>query len=142
MIEYTTNQKGLITEMQVMLFFIQQGYNVSQPLNSDSKYDCILDVNNRLYKIQIKTAHKAPRTADAIEIKCRSVTMTQNHRKECKYTPEEIDFFATVWEQKVYLIPVEQCSAAKTLHLIDSSKRQCNWSYLNDYRAEEVLKTL
>lgn len=43
--QYTTNQKGLITEMQVMLRFIEMGYNVSQPLNADSKYDCILDVN-------------------------------------------------------------------------------------------------
>ena len=44
--EYTTNQKGLITEMEVALKLIKMGYQVSQPLNADSKYDFIVDVNN------------------------------------------------------------------------------------------------
>ena len=141
MIEYTTNQKGLITEMKVMLFFIEQGYNVSQPLNADSKYDCIVDVNGNLYRVQVKTSHPAPKTKDAIEFKCCSTTTTQNHRKASGYTANDIEFFATVWENKVYLIPVEECSSSKVLHLSDETQR-ANWSYLKNYQAEEVLKTL
>lgn len=139
--EYTTNQKGLITEMRVMLYFIEQGYNVSQPLNADSKYDCIVDINNKLYRIQVKTAHKSSKTKDAIEIKCFSTTTTQNHRKQSGYTKNDIEYFATVWEGEVYLIPITECSSSKTLHLIDDIQR-CNWSYLKDYKASEVLKTL
>lgn len=141
MIEYTTNQKGLITEMKVMLFLVEQGYNVSQPLNADSKYDCILDVNNKLYRIQIKTAHPAPRTANAIEFKCRSTTTTQNHCKQSGYTSNDIEYFATVWENEIYLIPVNECSSSKTLHLSDEIQKS-NWSYLKNYKATEVLKTL
>ena len=141
MIEYTTNQKGLITEMRVMLFLVEQGYSVSQPLNADSKYDCILDVNGKLYRIQVKTAHISSSTKDAIEIKCRSTTTTQNHRKQSGYTSDDIEYFATVWDNEVYLIPVNECSSSKTLHLSDAVKRS-NWSYLKDYRATEVLKAL
>ena len=127
--------------MQVMLRFIEMGYNVSQPLNADSKYDCILDVNGQLLKIQIKTAHKHPKTKDSIEIKCRSITMTQNHRKQSNYTVSDIDYFATFWENELYLIPVNECSNEKTLHLTKESIRQ-GWSYLEDYKAEEVLNVL
>ena len=139
--EYTTNQKGLITEISVMLKFIQLGYNVSQPLNSDSKYDCIVDINGKLLKIQIKTAHLHPSTKNSIEIKCRSTTTTQNHIKTGKYTSKDIDYFATIWENELYLIPVEECSASKTLHLIRENGRN-NYSYLEDYKAQEVLNTL
>lgn len=139
--EYTTNQKGLITEMQVMLRLVEMGYDVSQPLNTDSKYDCILDVNGLLLKIQIKTAHYHPTTKDSIEIKCRSTTTTQNHRKQSVYTSKEIDYFATFWENELYLIPVGECSAEKTLHLHKDTIRK-NWSYLEDYKAQEVLNML
>jgi len=139
--EYTTNQKGLITEMEVMLYFIKLGYNVSQPLNVESKYDCIIDINNKLYKIQIKTAHLYTRAKNAIEIKCRSVTTTQNHRKEEGYTSNDIDFFATAWENEVYLIPVSECASTKVLHL-DKSTIRTNCSYLEDYKAKEMLEQL
>jgi hypothetical protein len=138
---YTTNQKGLITEMRVMLRLVEMGYDVSQPLNADSKYDCILDANGKLYKIQTKTAHKHPSTQNSIEIKCRSITTTQNHVKQKGYTSEDIDYFATFWENELYLIPVNECSSTKTLHL-DKKVIRNNWSYLEDYKAQEVLNTL
>ena len=138
---YTTNQKGLITEMQVMLRLVEMGYDVSQPLNADSKYDCILDVNGKLYKIQIKTAHMHPTTQNSIEIKCCSTTTTQNHRKQSGYTSKDIDYFATFWENELYLIPVNECSSAKTLHLDKKTVRN-NWSYLEDYKVKEVLNIL
>ena len=124
-----------------MLYLIELGYNVSQPLNSDSKYDCIVDVNNKLYRIQIKTSHPSTTTKDSIEFKCRSTTTTQNHRKQSGYTSEDIEFFATVWNNEVYLIPVNECSLAKTLHLSKTTVRS-NWSYLEDYKAKEVLQKL
>lgn len=139
--EYTTNQKGLITEMRVMLYFIELGYNVSQPLNADSRYDCIIDVNNKLLKIQIKTAHLAPKTENAIEIKCRSVTTTQNLYKEKTYNENEIDYFATYWDNEVYLIPTVECSNQKILHLNDE-KLKANQCLLYDYKAKEILKAL
>lgn len=141
--EYTTNQKGLISEMGVMLAFIKLGYNVSQPLNADSRYDCILDKEGKLYKIQIKTSHLSTTAKNSIEFKCRSVTTTQNQYKENRYTVDDIDYFATIWQDKVYLVPVQECSAKKTLHL--EAKPQCpnkTWAYAEDYELSEVIKNL
>ena len=139
--EYTTNQKGLITEMEVMLYFVKLGYAVSQPLNQDSRYDCILDVNGKLYKIQIKTSHLSAKTQNSIEFKTRSITTTVGHYKESTYNSDEIDYFATVWDNQVYLVPATQCSSSKTLHLSKETQRS-NWSYAEDYLAKEVLKNL
>lgn len=67
--------------------------------------------------------------------------MTQNHRRQSNYTVNDIDYFATFWENELYLIPVNECSNEKTLHLTKESIRQ-GWSYLEDYKAEEVLNVL
>jgi len=138
--QYTTNQKGLITELEVALYFIKLGYNVSQPLNVDSKYDFILDTGNKLLKIQVKTSHIPPNRDDVIMFKCRSVT-GRNTVKHTLYNKKEIDYFATFWDNKVYLVPVEECSSEKTLRLNKKIIRS-NWNYAEDYLAEEVLKTL
>lgn len=141
--EYTTNQKGLISELEVMLTFIKLGCNVSQPLNADSRYDCIIDKNGRLYKIQIKTAHLSTRTKNSIEFKCRSITTSNNEHKETRYSNNEVDFFATVWEGQVYLVPIEHCSSSKTLHLDEKPiKPNQSFSYAQDYILSEVIQTL
>ena len=44
---------------------------------------------------------------------CYSVANGKKH----KYTKQDIDYFATIWNDKVYLIPVEECSLEKTLWL-------------------------
>lgn len=137
--EYTTNQKGLITEMEVALYFIKLGYNVSQPLNIDSRYDFILDTGKNLLKIQVKTSHK-DKEKNSISFKCKSVT-GRGEVKHSSYSKQDIDYFATSWENKVYLIPVEECSTQKTLRL-DKNIIRSNWNYAEDYLAEEVLKIL
>ena len=138
--EYTTNQKGLITEMEVALKLIKMGYQVSQPLNPDSRYDFIVDVNNRLLRIQVKTAHLSPKTKNAIQFKCRSIT-GHGITKTSLYSDTDIDYFATYWNDEVYLVPVNECSAEKTLRLSKDNYR-VNSSYAEDYIASEVLQTL
>ena len=138
--EYTTNQKGLITEMEVALYFIKLGYNVSQPLNLDSKYDFILDTGKQLLRIQVKTAHNPVDRKDVIIFKCKSVT-GRGQIKHNSYDKNDIDYFATFWQGQVYLIPVEECSTEKTLRLNKNILRS-NWNYAEDYLATEVLKVL
>lgn len=139
--EYTTNQKGLITELEVALYFIKLGYSVSQPLNVDSKYDLIIDTNQHLLRVQIKTSHLD--SPNKIVFNCRSITgRKENGELKTKYySANEIDYFATMWEHQCYLIPVNECSARKALHLSKDVLRS-NYSYAEDYKAEEVLKKL
>ena len=132
-----TNFKGCITEMKVMTHFLELGYAVSQPLLQNSKYDCILDVNGKLYKIQIKTARQ---DTSSFKFNCKSVTTTGTKSITTKYSKEEIDFFATEWLGKYYLVPVEECSVEKRLWLIKPSNNKS--SFAEDYIMEERLKKL
>ena len=136
--ELTTQQKGITTEMYVAAYLLSLGYNVSQPLCQDSKYDLIIDVNNHLYRLQVKTARETGN--NSISFNCRSTTKNSKTNKSRSYGVDEIDYFATYWNNQVYLVPVGECSSEKRLHL--DKPKQSNWSYIEDFSAKEVLKKL
>lgn len=134
----TTQQKGITTEMYVAAYLLSLGYNVSQPLCQDSRYDLIVDVNHKLLRLQVKTARQA--TENSIAFNCRSTTKNSITHKSRSYGLDEIDYFATYWNHKVYLVPVNECSSEKRLHL--KQPNQSNWSFIEDYEAKEVLSKL
>ena len=136
--ELSTQQKGIITEMAVATYLLNLGYNVSQPFCQDSKYDLIVDVYGLLLRFQVKTARLA--SESSITFNCRSTTTNVKNCKSRRYNDKEIDYFATFWNNKAYLVPISECSTQKSLHLGESTQR--NWSYAKDYLAEEVLANL
>lgn len=136
--ELTTQQKGITTEMYVAAHLLELGYNVSQPFCQDSKYDLIVDVNNKLLRLQVKTSRL--NTETSILFNCRSTTKNSQTNKSRYYEPDEIDYFATYWKGQVYLVPRSECSAEKRLHLIKPER--ANQCYAGNYIASEVLKNL
>lgn len=139
--ELSTQFKGAITELLVAAHLMSLGYNVSQPLTQDSKYDLIVDVHGKLLRLQVKTSRLNPDTkGKSIKFNCRSTT---NNVRECKnryYSSEEIDFFATYWEGLVFLIPVSQCSAEKILWI--DTPTHSNSCYAMDYLAKDILENI
>lgn len=111
--ELTSKQKGNLTEMQCLAAFMANGCGVSIPYGDNSKYDFIADVDGRLLKIQVKTASQKDETA--IKFSCRTTHVNCAGVKNERYTVTDIDYFATYWNNKCYLIPVTECSTDKTL---------------------------
>lgn len=105
------NKKGLITELEIITLVSKLGVSVSLPFGSKNRYDQIWDINGNLYRIQIKTARWKDKNKNGIIFNCYTVI----NGKKCYYTKKDIDFFATFWENKCYLIPVEECASEKTL---------------------------
>lgn len=73
-----------------LLFFsecIKRGYNVSRPLLDSSVYDCVVDRDNVLYKVQVKSSIKTPRDDDP-----NIHVPLQNNKK--KYEVDLVDYFA------------------------------------------------
>lgn len=139
--DLSSQYKGTITELNVASHLLSLGYNVSQPLTQDSKYDLIVDVNHKLIRIQVKTARINEKTQGlSIKFNCRSTT---NNVRECKqryYSTEDVDYFATWWNNEVFIIPVNECSAEKTIWIDKPHNPKSTYAY--DYLAEEVLKTI
>ena len=54
----STKAQGAQTELQCLTYLHGLGYDVSIPWGDNARYDFVLDVNHKLYKIQVKTSHK------------------------------------------------------------------------------------
>lgn len=143
-LDLSTKFKGTLTELQVQTYFLSKGYNVSVPICEESKYDLVLDTGNQLLKIQIKTARLESKTQNSIIFNCRSTCCNTRENHKRGYSEKEIDYFATIWNDQVYLVPVGETSSQKALHFdtMDKEKKRSNWSYLEDYKAEVVLNSL
>ena len=138
--ELTPKEKGNLTELQCLVAFAEQGLKVSIPYGENCRYDFILDVNGTLLKIQCKTSHLIT-SEDGFEFRCRSINSTRKGIFETRYTKEDIDYFATYFEGQCYLVPVEECGAAKVLRFnYPKNGQKRGISLAKNYLLEEVIK--
>jgi hypothetical protein len=139
--DLTSKQKGNLTELQVITYLYSLGYQCSLPYGENSRYDLIADINGTLLKIQVKTSSIKNNNPDAIEFSCRSTRINSSGTVNNRYTKEQIDYFATFWNNQCYLIPVEECSVNKTLRFCYPSNGQKQGiSLAENYTAEKQLQ--
>ncbi len=138
-----THFRGKITELNVANAFLSKGIQVSQPLVSDSRYDFIIDINNKLIRLQVKTC-KVSENNDYIEFATSSshtnTVGTINH----SYTKEEIDYFATYYNNECYVIRVDLCGSRNQRLRITPPKNgnQRGSKMLKDYTIDKFIATL
>ena len=135
-----TNLKGIITEQKVITALLEQEIPVSIPVGDKQRYDLIFDYNNHLYRLQVKTSTEGTYEG-TFKFSCRSITSSSKGNQIHKYSKDEIDFFGTIWEDKCYLVPVEECSNSKVLRLIPPKNNQ-DYNKAEDYLLENQLKKL
>ena len=126
--------------MEVMLAFMKLGYNVLIPYGDCERYDFVVEAGKKFYKIQSKTSSTDDEGA-SFKISCRSCNRKEGKIIHHLYSKEEIDYFATCYNNKTYLIPVEECGSDKRLRLKAPKNNQIrgvNWA--EDYCIEEVVK--
>ena len=139
-----TQIQGAMTEQKCFLKCIEMGYVVSKPLFDNARYDFILDINGKLYKIQVKTSRWIDNTKSAFVFNGYSQHSLGDGNKRMKYTNKEIDFFMTEQEGIFYLYPAtEEGFTEKRLRVKISSGGQVkNVTFAKDYEFEEVVKSL
>lgn len=134
-----TNTIGKITEIKVLEKVIELGYSVSVPFGDKDRYDQIWDINGKLFRIQIKTSRWKNEDCKAINFSCKTSYSRASGVRQHKYTKDDIDFFATYWNEKVYVIPVEECSTDKTLWFAKPQNGCNKCSFAKDYELEVFL---
>lgn len=134
-------QKGLLTELQCQTYFTQLGYNVSIPLGEDCRYDMIIDIEGQLIKVQVKTSHLNKGETGIMFSTCSTQGGNTAHDIQTKkYKKEDVDFFATYWENQCYLVKVEDCqSTTRTLSFEQIKKNQADVYFIKNYTAEATL---
>lgn len=105
-----TKQRGNITEVECMLAFLKLGYNVLTPYGDCERYDFVVDIKGKLYKIQVKSANSNHIEEGYIEFNTSNKTTKEGKFIRHAYTSEQIDYFMTFYDGKAYLISVKECS--------------------------------
>ena len=137
--ELSNKDKGNLTELQCITACYELGYKVSIPYGENSRYDFILDVNNILIRVQVKTCQEL---SNGIKIKCRSTQINAKQIKNHYYNKEEIDYFATFYNGNCYLIKVEECSTDKTLSFSNIRKNQYRVNFIDDYLLDKQIEKI
>ena len=136
-----TKQKGNLTELQCITAFVEQGYMVSIPYGDCAKYDFIADVDGKLYKIQVKTS--SLKDESAIKFSCRTTHVNCSGVKNERYSPNDVDFFATYWNNQCYLVPISECSVDKILRFAPTKNGQIKGiSFATDYELAKQLQKI
>jgi len=82
-----TNHLGCFAEYLFCAECTKRGFVVSMPILDSSVYDCVVDHNDNLYKVQVKATAKKPLGGR------NSVNIPLNNSKSL-YTKNKVDFFA------------------------------------------------
>ena len=106
-VELSTDQRGSLAELAVLHHAARFGLGVLWPLTSGLRYDLVLDIAGRLYRVQCKTAN---RRGDVVVINCRSCRRTAEGFDRRSYSSDEVDLLAgyCVELDKSYLL--EPCN--------------------------------
>lgn len=126
--------KGFIIELKVQEEFLRYGFDISIPSNNASRYDIVVDTGDKLLRIQVKKSHGV--RPGAFGFTCTSQNVRSHSGSKHKYLPNEVDYFATVWKDIVYLIPLSETSNSKTLYENDDTYKAsyilANYKRLSD----------
>ena len=138
-----TKEVGNLTELQCMTRLYELGCIVSVPFGNANKYDLIVDCNNQLYKVQCKHASEVLNDDGTVHsIRFKTTWQSRNTYSYVRHTymPDEVDFFATYYNNNCYLIPIQECGQVKQLRINPPKNHQeKNITYLHDYLAEKIL---
>lgn len=108
-----TKQTGDTSEAIVIGQLVQRGYTVSIPFGDNDPYDLIVDSNEGLYRIQIKTGWLED---GCVRFKTYSQTTDDGSSIEHDYTDKEIDAFAVRCRDTghCYWVPVSSAGTKNT----------------------------
>ena len=138
-----TKKKGNLTELKCLAAFMENECGVSIPYGDNSKYDFIADVNGKLLKIQVKTASPIDEEVNGIKFSCRTTHLNCKGITNLKYSKDDIDYFATYWNHKCYLIPITECSTQKTLRFSPPKNGQLSGiTFAKDYELSLQLQKI
>ena len=136
--------RGAQTELECMTYLHGLGYDISIPWGDNARYDFVLDVNHKLYKIQCKTSHLDRGVEGVYMFQTRSTYVNSQGNRTAGYTEKDVDFYATFIEGKCYLVPLSETSSrSKVLRFVPPKNNQTKGiTFAQEYLAENQIAKL
>lgn len=133
--------KGMTTELDCIRSFIAAGFQVSIPYGDCARYDFLADKDGKIIRVQVKSSSWTDETKTAFMFYARSTHINSKGVKQQRYDETQIDYLATFFEGKCYVIPVQECSITKTLRFVPPKSGQLKGiNFAADYELKNVLK--
>lgn len=105
----STTQIGDITEQKFILHCLENNVPVSKPIGNNLPYDFIIEYNNQLLKIQVKTCRQTTNSNETIVFNTRSCSKNYSEITNSNYV-NKIDYFATCWKDQWYFVHIDTAS--------------------------------
>lgn len=142
-----TQQKGLSTEIHCLQDFVNLGYQCLIPFGDSCKYDIVVDLGNKIIRIQCKHSRWSTDTTQekvAFEIATCCQTTNTHKTTRYKYSKNDIDYFYTWFNGQGYLVSIEE-AAGNTFrwrYEYPSSGQKQGIHIADNYKVEEVFERL
>jgi hypothetical protein len=104
-----SKNKGSISEVSILLYFLKMGYTVSIPWGENAKYDLIVDDGQGLKRVQVKTGRL--RRGSVLFQLCSVYYDSKSSKCTVhKYKDGDTDIFAIFCPDngKIYIVPVSK----------------------------------
>ena len=121
-------QIGDISEQKFILYCLEREIPISKPIGNNLPYDFIIDYDNKLYKIQVKTAYRS-KTQNSWTFSTRSCSKNYNEITTSNYIGK-IDYFASVNPENniICFVPVDKAGISMmTIYYGDNPKPGQNY---------------
>ena len=115
--KFSTNKEKGNTALGIAIaWYSSNGYIVSIPLNDTQDYDLIVDKNEKIKKIQVKsTACKTKYGNYQVALKSCGGTKGKTYKTVIETNVDEI--FILTEKSEVYIIPIEEIKNKSTLNI-------------------------
>ena len=132
-------QIGDITEYRFALYCMEHNIPISKPMNNNLPYDFIIEIKDKLLKVQVKTGYNS-KSINCFMFNTRSTSKNYNEIIMKGYE-NKIDAFITYYSaipNKFFFIPIEKSSnGTMTMYYGNNPKSNQNWC--KDYDFDNLL---
>jgi len=100
-----TKGQGNVGVASAILYFTKQNYTVSIPLNDSQDYDLVVEINDKLSRVQVKTTKHQPRNVGIYQVSLKS---SGGSRREVysRVADTDVDYLFVLTASGInYLIP-------------------------------------
>lgn len=133
--QQTSNEYGISQELLAMSALVNYGV-VSIPYGNSARYDCILDIQGKYYRIQIKSLNMIDE--DTINIPMSNSRLAGGDSRVTKeYTSDEVDFIVIWFNNHLYLFDPDLARQTYTVRI--KKPTQYNQHWIEDYEISKVL---
>jgi prevent-host-death family protein len=140
----TSNDKGNIAEAAITLEAIKLGIDVLKPVAEHGRYDLVLDMGERLLRVQCKWG-SLDRELGVVCVRVGGSRHTPKGYITTTYSAEEIDAIAVYCGdlEETFLVPIEIAAGKRQLHLRLQAPRNAQRACINlagDYQLGAIAQ--